>query len=101
MNQYFTPKVYYTTKNLFKTSDRLLFSLLSYFSNMKKVYSHKLKTCYLSSTENVCSKQVAGSFLVYSVDFVIRKPVCSNQADGCFCNTKNVSSKQARGCFLI
>ena len=66
---------------------------------MKKVYSHKLKICYLSSTKNVCSKQVGGSFLVYSVYFVIRKPVCSNQADGCFCDTKNVSQNKQEAAF--
>ena len=29
INQYYTPNICYTTKNLFKTIDRLLFSLLS------------------------------------------------------------------------
>ena len=46
INQHCTPDVCYTTKKVFKTSDKLLFSLLHYFFN----------------TRNTCSKQAGASF---------------------------------------
>ena len=38
INHYCTLNIFYTTKNMFKTSDRLLFRLLSYFSNKKVLF---------------------------------------------------------------
>ena len=61
-------------KNFFKTSNRLLFSLLSYFSN---VYSNQVKTCYFSNMKNACSTQSRDCFSVYSVTFCNMKNVCS------------------------
>ena len=81
INQYCTPDVCYTTKNVFKTSDRLLFSLLSYFSNMEKnVYSNQVKTYYFSNT---CLKTSGGggaAFQFIKLLFVIQKNACSKQA---------------------
>ena len=37
INQYCTPNVCFIIKNLFKASERLFFSLLSYLSDMKKM----------------------------------------------------------------
>ena len=45
-NQYCTPNFCYISKNVFKTSNRLLFILLRYFSNLKK-------KCVFKSIENM------------------------------------------------
>ena len=112
--QYCTPNIYYATKNVFKTSDRLFFSLSNHFSNLKKnVYSNKVKTCYFSNTKNACSKQAGiiqkmlaqnkrgTTFQFIKLLFVIQKMRVPKKARGSFCNTKNVCSKQVRGCFLV
>ena len=102
INQYFTPYVCYTTKNVFKTSNRMLFSLLwyffntnkfvskasgnllfgwlSYFSNMKKICIQiKWKPAtFLIQKMSVQNKH--GSFLVYSTTFAVWKHVCSKKS---------------------
>ena len=94
----------YSTKNVFKKSNYLLFSLLCHFFNTKSmfskqagtcvliyystfliwknVYSNQVRGCYFPNTKNACSKQVGGCFSVYSVTFWNMKNVCSKQAGG-------------------
>ena len=47
IDQYCTPDVCYTTKNAFKTSNGLLFSLLRHFFNTKNMFSKQKETCFL------------------------------------------------------
>ena len=70
-----------TKKCVFKASGNLLFSLLSYFSNMK----------------NVCSKESRGCFLIHLATFLIQKIKFIKL----LFNTENVFLKQTRGCLLV
>ena len=103
---------------MFKTSRGLLFSLLSYFYNTKKVCLKKQGGCCLVHESkliqlllwfgNMCvENQTGGCVFFYSATFVIRKHVCSNQAGGCFLDHsatfiigKYLCSNQAGGCFF-
>ena len=82
-------------KYVFKTSGRLLFSLIKLSS-----------LSYLCNTKNMCSKQEGNCFLVHSVTFVNKTCVFKSSGRllfslfGYFCNTKHVCSKQEGGCFF-
>ena len=106
INQYFTPYVCYTTKNVFKTSNRMLFSLLCYFFNTKKCESKASGNLlfgllsYFSNMKKICiqikckpatfliqkmsAQNKHGSFLVYSTTFALWKHVCSKKVGGSF-----------------
>ena len=73
----------YYKKCVLKVSKKLLFGLLSYFSNMKNVRSNRWEAAF--------------SFLSY---FCNMKHMCPKQARFCFCNTKNVCSEPTGGLLL-